>query len=82
MVKRENNGRPYVEFDDSIEIGKLNFATPVVCLFSDSEDEPVEGIAYGKEIICLDCGGIIPLDECFYLSYYYDDVWPTIEVFG
>lgn len=80
-----DNDREYVEFDNSIEIGKLNFATPVVCEFRHEDDDPYtafnEGIAYGKEVICLCCGSVIPLDELCYLAYYVDDVWPTFELF-
>lgn len=73
-------------FENPIEIGKLNFETPVVYLFnSEDEDEdvePSEGIAFGKQIICLCCGAVIPLDEVVFLAYNVDSVWPTIEVFG
>lgn len=75
-----------VVFENPIEIGKLNFATPVVCLFKsefdDHDDDPSEGIVYNKEIICLCCGGVIPLDDVVFLAYKVEDVWPTIEVFG
>ena len=42
----------------------MNFERPTQVAFYNVEDKCYDaGIAYGDEIICLCCGGIIPIDE-------------------
>ena len=81
-MKIEND---VVVYDDSIEIGKLNFAVPTICSFKsegeEPNDDPSYGIAYHKEIICLCCGAAMPLDEIVFMAYNTDDAWSDIAVF-
>ncbi len=42
----------------------MNFERPMQVAFYNVEDKCYDaGIAYGDEIICMCCGGIIPIDE-------------------
>ena len=42
----------------------MNFERPTQVAFYNVEDKCYDaGIAYGDEIICLCCGGAIPIDE-------------------
>ena len=42
----------------------MNFERPTQVAFYNVEDRCYDaGIAYGDEIICMCCGGVIPIDE-------------------
>ena len=72
------------ELHDHSIISKLNFAVPTMCFFrSENDDENGEkefflGIAYQKEIICLCCGAVCPMDEVAAIRYN-PDYWANFN---
>ena len=77
-----------ITLTNPLEISRLHFNIPTQVLFRHEEDVEGEysaGIAHNTDIICLCCGGIIPLDEVEYLRYCPDewvdlswDVWKEL----
>lgn len=62
------------------KITKMFFPCPTIVEFKrEDEDEVFVGIAYNKEIICLCCGGITPLDEATMVRYH-PEVWKDVSV--
>ena len=45
------------------------FDTPTMVKFHTADDEhPFGGIAFGSQIICGCCGGIVPFEDCDYIE--------------
>lgn len=40
-----------------------NYDFPTLVIFTDEEKNTSLGVAYNNEIICLECGGVIPIEE-------------------
>ena len=67
------------------EIQNLNFEKPTQVMFIDEYNEfdkldtanAIGGIAYGSEIICGECGGIIDLEDV--LAIYIFGEWVSIS---
>ena len=66
-----------ITLNDSNIIAKLKFDYPQQVIFHAECDEGgvmSAGVAYGKEIICMCCGAVMPLDEIDFLQYD-PEVW-------
>ena len=66
---------------DSNVISKLKFHYPQQVIFHldcDEDDEFSSGIAYDKEVICMCCGAVNPLDEIDFLQYI-PEMWCSID---
>lgn len=63
-------------------IRRLHFNTPVQVFFHHDieNNECIDvGFAYGTDVICACCGGVVPLDEIDYLEYN-PEVWCNLEI--
>lgn len=47
-----------------------NYNCPTCVIFQDEEKNSCLGIAYNSEIICLECGSIVPLDEVIIIKEF------------
>lgn len=73
-----------IEITSRDRISELSFAAPTQVLFLSEMDEservvPISGIAFGDNVICMCCGGVIPMDEIVYLKYDESDYWEPID---
>ena len=70
-----------ITLNDSNTIAKLRFNYPQQVIFHaecDDEGELSVGIAYGKEVICMCCGAVVPLDEVDFLKYN-PEMWCSVD---
>lgn len=54
-----------------------NFDVPTMVRFVDEEKNVCDGIAYNQEIICLCCGGVVPLEEAEIIEQF---DWMSLEI--